>query len=107
MAESTLEQVFGARTTQSATSITIPKTNLTSLTPAVDNGAESPLLEIVQKGTLYLNPAALAANPGQSLIVGYAGRDLTTRDGKDNIRHKYLVSAYVATVISGVTSDDV
>jgi hypothetical protein len=107
MAEPTLEQVFGPGTTEDASTVTIPKANLPGLTPAANNRAESVFLGIVQRGETYLNSLAFAANPDQSLIVGYAGRDLTSRDGNDQVRHNYFLSAYVPTPISAVTPDDV
>jgi hypothetical protein len=107
MAEPTLEQVFGPGTTEDANSITIPKANLPGLTAAANNRAESLLLGIVQRGETFLTSVAFAANPDQSLILGYAGRDLTSRDGSDNVRHNYFLSAFVPTPINAVTPDDV
>jgi hypothetical protein len=107
MAEPTLEQVFGTGATEDANSVTIPKANLPGLTAAANNRAESLFLGIVQLGAEYLTQLAFAANPDQSLIVGYAGRDLTSRDGNDNVRHNYFLSAYVPTSINAVTPDDV
>jgi hypothetical protein len=107
MAEPTLEQVFGPGATEDATNITIPKANLPGLTVAASNRAESLFLGIVQLGAENLTQLTFAANPDQSLVVAYASRDLTTRDGNDNVRHNYFLSAYVPTPISVVTPDDV
>ena len=107
MAEPTLEQVFGPGATEDANSITIPKANLPGLTTAANNRAESLFLGIVQLGAEHLTQLAFAANPDQSLVVAYASRDLTTRDGNDHVRHNYFLSAYVPTPINAVTPDDV
>ncbi|MEH1849283.1 MAG: hypothetical protein V7L25_31015 [Nostoc sp.] len=71
MAEPTLVQIFGIGTTQDATTLTIPKSALssTNLTASANNTAESLLTAIVMKAKEYLTPDNHDANLDQSLII--------------------------------------
>jgi hypothetical protein len=67
--EPTLEQVFGAGTTQDANSITLLKSNMPGLTPSSSNTAESLLVGIVLKAKVNLTADNQALNPDQSITI--------------------------------------
>lgn len=71
MAEPTIIQVFGAGATQSATTITIDKSDLTSvsLTPSATNTAESLLAAILLKAQLVLTQSGFDSNLDQSVTI--------------------------------------
>jgi hypothetical protein len=69
MAEPTLIEVFGAGATQTATSITILKADLTGLTPSATNTAESLFAGIVIKAGAALTTTNRDSNPDQSIAI--------------------------------------
>ncbi|MBD2344174.1 hypothetical protein [Anabaena subtropica] len=69
MAEPTLEQVFGAGTTQDATTITILKSNLPGLTVSASNTAEALLTGILKRAAVNLTDANRETNLDQSVFV--------------------------------------
>jgi hypothetical protein len=69
MAEPTLIQVFGASATQTATTLTIAKADLTGLTASATNTAESLLVAILLKAQTQLTTTNRDANPDQSVAI--------------------------------------
>jgi len=71
MAEPTLQAVFGAGATQTSTTITITKADLTSvgLTASATNTAESLLAAIVLKAQTALTQSAFDTNIDQSITI--------------------------------------
>jgi hypothetical protein len=69
MAEPSLIEVFGAGATQSATTITILKSDLPGLTASPTNTAESLLAGIILKAATALTTTARDANPDQSIAI--------------------------------------
>ena len=69
MAEPTLVQVFGTGATQTPTSITILKADLTGLTATANNTAESLYVGIQQRAATYLTSANRLLNPDQSVAI--------------------------------------
>lgn len=75
MAEPTLVQVFGASATQTATTITITKSDLPGLTASATNTAESLLTGILLQAKVGLTKATFDTNLDQSLYIesGFPG----------------------------------
>jgi hypothetical protein len=69
MAEPTLQEIFGTGATQTASTITIAKADLTGLTASASNTAESLLAGIILKAGTALTPTARDANPDQSIAI--------------------------------------
>jgi hypothetical protein len=69
MPELSLTQVFGAGTTENATTLTIPKSNLGGVIPAATNPADSLAAGLIIRLNSVYTQAARAANPDQSLVV--------------------------------------
>lgn len=71
MAEPTITQVFGAGATQSASQLTISKTDLAvvGLTASATNTAESLLAALLFLAKNYLTQAAFDANADQSIVI--------------------------------------
>lgn len=68
MAEPTLQDVFGVGATQTATTITISKSDL-PITPAVDNTAERLLAGIIKRAATTLTESSFEANADQSITI--------------------------------------
>ncbi|MBN3924001.1 hypothetical protein [Nostoc sp. NMS4] len=75
MAEPTLTDVFGASATQTATTITITKADLSGLTPTSNNTPESLLTAIVLKAKTGLDKTTFDTNLDQSIYIdlGFPG----------------------------------
>lgn len=69
MAEPTLTQVFGAGATQTATTITILKSDLSTLTASATNRAESLLVAILLKARVSLTKTAFDADTDWSVYL--------------------------------------
>lgn len=69
MAEPTLQEIFGSSATQTTTTITIAKSDLTGLTASATNTAESLFAAIVLKAGNALTTTARDANPDQSIAI--------------------------------------
>jgi hypothetical protein len=87
MAEPTLQQVFGTGATQTATTITIVKSDLTGLTAASDNNAESIFAAINIKAADYLNQTNFDANTDQSIYIDTGFPSFTNR-GTNNDQYR-------------------
>jgi S-adenosylhomocysteine hydrolase len=109
MAEPTIQDIFGAGATQTATAITILKADLDMTAAAVNRGEQS-FAAIVKKAATYLNATNFALNVDQSIEVA---------DGFDSIVYRTINNAtatYLQTPLTvnfrkvqttaGVTPDD-
>lgn len=83
MAEPTLAQVFGANATQDSTYLTIYKSDLTGLTVASENSAESLLAAIILKAQTQLNDTNQANNADQSISIDTGVGGITTRNNQN------------------------
>ncbi|MEJ1932389.1 hypothetical protein WDZ92_19305 [Nostoc sp. NIES-2111] len=88
--EPTLEQVFGAGTTQDATSITIPKSNLPGLTASSSNSAESLLTGILKRTSVNLTETNRDSNINQSVIVDLSATPSFTTRTNGNTTETYI-----------------
>lgn len=68
MAEPTLQEVFGAGATQTATTITILKADL-DMTASASNRAEQLFAGIAKKASTYLTQTNFDLNPDQSINI--------------------------------------
>ena len=82
MAEPTITQVFGAGATQTATTISINKSDLAAigLTPSATNTAESLLAAIVIFAKGYLTQSKFEANTDQSITIEPGFDSIISRD---------------------------
>jgi hypothetical protein len=82
MAEPTLVQVFGSSATQSATQLTISKTDLATvgLTASATNTPESLLAAIIALAQLTLAEVGYDANLDQSIVISNGSDSLVTRN---------------------------
>lgn len=82
MAEPTITQIFGSAATQSATTITISKTDLQAvgLTPSASNTAESLLAAVLFLAKNYLTQANFDANAQQSITILPGFNSIVQRD---------------------------
>lgn len=91
MPEPTLIQVFGSGATQSATTLSINKADLTAvgLTAIIDNSAESLLVAIMLLAKNHLTTTNFGTNLDQSTTIEEGFETLTTR-GTSSVRQKQL-----------------
>ncbi|WYL93423.1 MAG: hypothetical protein HEQ35_05710 [Gloeotrichia echinulata IR180] len=87
MAEPTLQQVFGASASQTATTLTITKADLLRLTASASNTAEQLLSGILLTAQSYLTQANFDANINQSIVISNGYSSMTTR-GTDNAAYR-------------------
>lgn len=88
--EPTLEQVFGAGTTQDATSITILKSNLPGLTASANNSAESLLTGILKRGSVNLTDTNRDSNIDQSVVIDLSATPSFTTRTSGNTTNTYI-----------------
>ena len=79
MAEPTLQELLGANATQNATTITITKADLPTLTPSANNTPESLLTAILLKSKETLTKTTFDTNTDQSLYIDTGYPSFTTR----------------------------
>ena len=90
MAEPTLTQIFGAGATQTATTLTISKADLTGLTASANNSAESLFVGMLLNAMNSLTQANFDSNPDQSLVVAipaFNAQTLVTRNDQRFRQH--------------------
>jgi hypothetical protein len=87
MAEPTLQQLFGANASQTATTLTITKADLIRLTPSASNTAEQLLAGILVTAQSYLTEANFNANIDQSITIANGFTSITVR-GDNNASYR-------------------
>lgn len=107
MAEPTLQQVFGANATQTATTLTITKADLTGLTAKLDNTAESLLAAINLKAKGYLNEVNQESNPDiQITIVESDYQNFVLRNNKSYRERTLSINLQQLDVTAGIDPDN-
>ena len=109
MAEPTLQQVFGANATQTATELTITKADLTGLTASANNTAESLLVGILLKAKQQLTTANYEANIEQGVVIetpGFNAQSLVTRNNAQYRQYTEEVRLYKVDSSSAIDPDD-
>jgi hypothetical protein len=79
MAEPTLQDVFGSNATQTSTTITITKADLTGLTASSSNTAESIFVAILLKAKANLTQTNFDSNIDQSIYIATGFSSFTNR----------------------------
>ncbi|MEH2331566.1 hypothetical protein [Nostoc sp.] len=77
--EPTLQQVLGANAIQNATTITITKADLPTLTPSANNTAESLVTAILLKSKAVLLKSTFDTNMDQSIYIESGYPTFTTK----------------------------
>lgn len=104
MAVPTLADIFGPGASQTATSITISKADLPTLTASATNTAQQLLVAILLKAQAILNPTARDSNPDIKATIDYGGQtifpianstDLDRQDTYTVTLHKTIASVQV------------
>jgi len=107
MAEYTLSDLFGAGASQDATSITIQKSDLTGLTAAAVNTAESLVVALV---LLWMQTATetnrLADDANRNLAVTSAGTDLYQGSTQTWLRSSIAVILYDPYTVPAIDPDN-
>ena len=79
MAEPTLQEIFGAGATQSATTITIFKADLPTLTASATNRGEQMFMAIILRGKQNLTTTARDADLDRSIAIEPSFDQITSR----------------------------
>lgn len=104
MAVPTLTEVFGAAATQTATTITISKADLPTLTASATNTAQQIFVALLLKAQGALNPTARDASTDIKATIDYGGQtifpianstDLDRQDTYTVTLHKTIASVQV------------
>jgi hypothetical protein len=109
MAEPTLQDIFGAGATQTATTITILKADL-PITAAATNRGEQVLAGIVKKASTALSATNFSTNTDQSISIVPGFESLIYRT-VNNVQTTFLQTPLTVNFVkvqssSGVTPDD-
>jgi hypothetical protein len=109
MAEPTLQEVFGAGATQTATAITILKADL-SMTASATNRGEQLFAAIVKKASVNLTEANFALNTDQSINIAAGFDSLVYRTIASTtttlLQSQLNINFNKIQASSGVTPDD-
>lgn len=109
MAEPTLTQIFGAGATQTATTLTITKADLTGLTASANNSAESLFVAVMLKAKSSLTPANYDANIDQSVVIetpSFNAQQLVNRGDTQYRQYTEEVRLYKVDPNSAIDPDD-
>jgi len=101
MAVTTLQQIFGASATQTATTVTITKADLasTGFTPSANNTADSILAAIVAFAETNIPDANVSSNTGQTIGIADGYQSITVINSAN-----YLISPKTINFYSSFTS---
>lgn len=105
MPEPTLQQVFGTNATQTSTTITITKADLTGLTPSGTNTAESLLAALLLKAKTTLNQTDFGTNTDQSIYISDGFSSFTTRGTNNDAYRVDQLTVNLAKPDTGSTLD--
>jgi hypothetical protein len=109
MAEPTLQEVFGAGATQTATAITILKADL-SMTASATNRGEQLFAAIVKKASVNLTEANFALNTDQSINIAAGFDSLVYRTIASTtttlLQSQLNINFNKIQASSGITPDD-
>lgn len=108
MAEPTLAEVFGANASQTATTLTIDKGDLspTGLTPSATNTAESILAAIIKRLLSNLTVEYQLLNPDQSISLQIANPTIYQSPHGDRYRQTIVISFDSPHTDPGLVPDD-
>lgn len=103
----TLADVFGPGATQNATTITIAKADLPTLTPSATNTAQQLLAAILLKAGAFLTPEKHDADPDAKIEIAYSGQSVVPGTGGTNSRQDtYSLVFYKTVPAEQVDADD-
>ena len=96
MAAPTLQQVFGATATQTATTVTITKADLvsTGFTPSSSNSADSILAAVIANAQVSLPDSSVSSNAGQSVGISDGFQSITSISGSNYLVNPKTVNFY-------------
>ncbi|MBE9191443.1 hypothetical protein IQ230_14015 [Gloeocapsopsis crepidinum LEGE 06123] len=108
MPEPTLQQVFGAGATQTATTLTIEKADLTAvgLTASATNTAESLFVGLLLLAKAVLTAAGLESNPDQSISIEDSFDSLVTRNNQTFRQKTYSINLQKLDTGATIDPDD-
>lgn len=106
MVEPTLQEVFGAGATQTATILTIEKADFPTLTAAADNRAEQLFVAILLKAEATLTTSRQDANAEQSITIENSFQSLVTRNNQQYRQISKSVNLQKLDATAGVDPDD-
>lgn len=106
MAEPTLVEVFGAGASQTSTTLTIAKADLTGLTPSATNTAEALLVAILLKAQSVLTEANRSSDfPLRNVTIVNSSPQLVIQGSQTYRRDNLNISLYKLETASAVDPD--
>ncbi|MBW4572672.1 MAG: hypothetical protein KME31_33280 [Tolypothrix carrinoi HA7290-LM1] len=108
MAELTLQQIFGANATQTATELVIKKSDLQTvgLTVAADNRGEQLFVAIFAKAKQVLNKTAQETNPDLQITIETGYTAIVFRNDQEYKQVNFTVGLEKLETASGIDPDD-
>jgi len=108
MAEPTPQQVFGTGFTQTATTLTISKSDLVSvgLTPDANNRAEQLLVAILLKAKAYLTPTLQETDNDVQVTIDTSYPSIVYRNNQNYRQNTYTVALQKIDTATAIDPDD-
>lgn len=108
MAEPTLTQIFGTNAIQDASTVTISKSDLTSVgfTASADDSAEKILVAILLKAQAYLTEANQDLNIDQSITITGPSSNIITRNNTSYREYSFTLAASKVDTETSVNPND-
>ncbi|ARV63368.1 hypothetical protein BZZ01_32740 (plasmid) [Nostocales cyanobacterium HT-58-2] len=108
MAEPTLQQIFGEHATQTATTLTIAKSDLaiTGLTASATNTAESLMSAIILLASKYLNEENQQTNADIQITIAPGFDTLVNRNNQTYRQRSYTVEFQKVDTTSTIDPND-
>lgn len=103
MAEPTLQEVFGAGALQTATTLTILKSDLTGLTASATNRADALFAAILFKGQMSMTKALFDADTDKSIYIASGFSSFITRGTTNTSYRVDQITINLAKIDSGAT----
>lgn len=102
-----INDVFGPAATQTATTFTIAKADLPTLTPGPDNNGQELWVALLLQSAKKLNPTARGTDPDIKIEITYTGQTVFPgTDGKNDRQDSYTIVLHKDVNQEAVDADD-
>ena len=107
MAILSINDVFGAGASQTASAFTISKADLPTLTPKADNNGEQLLVAVILSAAAKLTDVNRTTNDDQRVTISYGGQTVYPgTGGKNESQHSFTITLHKPVPAESVDADD-
>jgi hypothetical protein len=101
-----LTDVFGPGASQTATTVTVAKTDFPTLTPTSDNNGQELFVGIILQAIKKLNPTARGTDPDIKIEITYTGQAVYPGPDKNDRQDSYTIVLHKDVPQEMVDADD-